>query len=300
MSPRRLRLPLHLRPLRRRSGRLGLLAAAAAVPLVLAGAVAPASAGGSDDGPFADSLQIDNRLFALVPGTQFVFDGTVTDADGRHRHRIVFTVTDLVKRVGGVRSRVIWDQDINDGELTEAELAFFAQDDHGNVFTMGEYPEEYEDGAFAGAPSTWISGQQRARAGILVPGHPRVGLRFVQGRAPAVDFFDVGLVKSLHAHTCAPATGCSDRATLVEETAPDAPEDGSQLKYYVPGKGLVRIGAVGGDAREVMTLTAVRHLGRSGMARAEAAVRKLEKRAYRVSVPYRSTPPMFRCRCQDD
>ena len=175
-----------------------LLAALVAVPLALTGAAAPASAGGPDDGPFEESLQIDNRLFSLVPGTQFVFDGTVTDAEGRHRHRIVFTVTDLVKRIGGVRSRVIWDQDINDGELTEAELAFFAQDDHGNVFTMGEYPEEYENGRFAGAPSTWIDGQQRARAGILVPGHPRVGLRFVQGRAPAVDFFDVGVVKSLH------------------------------------------------------------------------------------------------------
>lgn len=288
------------RPRRPRRRPTALLAALAAVPLVLLGAAAPASAGGSDDGPFEDSLQIDNRLFALVPGTQFVFDGTVTDAEGRHRHRIVFTVTDMVKRVDGVRSRVIWDQDINDGELTEAELAFFAQDGHGNVFTMGEYPEEYEDGAFAGAPSTWISGQQRARAGILVPGRPRVGLRFVQGRAPAVDFFDVGVVTSVHARACSPATGCSDRAVLVRETAPDAPEDGAQLKYYVPGRGLVRIGAVGGDAQEVMTLTAVRHLGRAGMAKAEAAVLKLEQRAYRVSRPYRATPRMYRCRCADD
>jgi hypothetical protein len=284
---------------RRRPVPFLLLAAATALPLVLLGA-APASAAGSGDNPFEESLQIDNPLFSLVPGTQFVFDGTVTDAEGRHSHRIVFTVTDMVKKVAGVRSRVIWDQDINDGELTEAELAFFAQDEHSNVFTMGEYPEEYENGDFAGAPSTWISGQQRAKTGILVPGHPKVGLRFVQGRAPAVGFFDVGVVKKVHTRACSPATGCSNRATLIEESAPLAPEDGQQLKYYVPGKGLVRIGAVGGDAQEVMTLTAVGHLGKAGLARARAAVLKLEKRAYRVSKPYRATPPMFRCRCQDD
>jgi hypothetical protein len=112
----------------------------------------------SGDDRFEDPLDTDAPYFPLEPGTQFVYDGTVTDAEGAHRHRVIFTVTDLVKKIDGVNTRVIWDQDINDGELTEAELAFFAQDRRDNVWTMGEYPEEYEGGAFVGAPSTWISG----------------------------------------------------------------------------------------------------------------------------------------------
>jgi hypothetical protein len=282
-----------------------LLVVSVLVPLLVATGSPAASAGSgssSRSDRFKHSLRIDNRLFSLQPGTQFVFDGTVTDDEGRHPHRIVFTVTDMVKKVDGVWTRVVWDQDVDDGELAEAELAFFAQDRRKNVLTMGEYPEEYENGRFVGAPSTWLSGQARARAGILVPGHPRVGQRFVQGRAPAVDFFDVGVVKSRHTRTCAPV-GCFRHATLIEETAPLAPEDGKQLKYYVRGVGLVRIGAVGGDAREVMTLTRVRHLGPVGMARARAAALKLERRAYRVSAPYRHTPPMRRCHddeCGDD
>jgi hypothetical protein len=280
--------------MRRKPRRLYAVATAAVLPLLLATSSPALASGSRPVRAFEHSLRIDNRLFPLRPGTQFVFDGTVTDAEGRHAHRIVFTVTDMVKRVDGVWSRVIWDQDINDGELTEAELAFFAQDRRKNVFTMGEYPEEYEGGTFVGAPSTWISGQAKATAGILVPGHPRVGLRFVQGRAPAVGFFDVGVVKRAHAKACAPV-GCFTNTTLIEESAPLAPEDGQQLKYYAPGVGLVRIDAVGGDAQEVMTLTKVRHLGAAGIARARASALKLEHRAYRVNASYRHTPPMRRC-----
>src|SRR5207244_4918783 len=136
---------------------------------------ATAQVAGDYGGTFPYPTRTDARYFPLRPGTQFVYDGTVTDAQGSHKHRVIFTVTDLVKVVGGVKTRVIWDQDINDGVLTEAELAFFAQDRHANVWTMGEYPEEYEGGTFTGAPSTWISGQARAQAGILVPGGPTVG-----------------------------------------------------------------------------------------------------------------------------
>jgi hypothetical protein len=268
-----------------------LVAVAGVLPLLLTGPASPARAAVAG---FEGPLRIDNPLFSLRPGTSFVYDGTITDADGVHPHRVIFTVTDMVKRVDDVLTRVIWDRDIVDGELSEAELAFFAQNDHDGVVTMGEYPEEYENGRFAGAPSTWISGRAHAQAGVLVPGHPRVGLRFVQGRAPAVGFFDVGLVKRVHARACAPV-GCFDDTTLIEESSPQAPEDGKQTKFYAPEVGLVKIGAEGGDAQEVMTLTRVRHLGAAGMAEARAAVLAQERRAYRVSAPYGHTPPMQRC-----
>ena len=203
-----------------RRARECLLAALLAVPLGVA-AIPAASAAPTFPAP----LRIDNRLYPLRPGTQFVYDGTVLDEDGRHRHRIVFTVTDMVKRVDGIDSRVIWDQDINDGELSEAELTFFAQDAVGNVWTLGEYPEEYENERFAGAPSTWISGQQGARRGILVPGTPVVEQPFVQGRAPSVHFYDVGRPRALRARACTPL-GCFGNTTVVEETAPLVPEDG--------------------------------------------------------------------------
>ena len=72
----------------------------------------------------------------------------------------------------------LWDRDINDGKLLEGELAFWAQDDDGNVWLMGEYPEEYDDeGNFEAAPDTWFSGIDRARAGIMMRGDPQPGTR---------------------------------------------------------------------------------------------------------------------------
>ena len=53
---------------------------------------------------------------------------------------------------------VVWERDYTEGEEVEAELAFFAQDNYGNVWHMGEYPEEYENGSstrlLAGLPAS--------------------------------------------------------------------------------------------------------------------------------------------------
>ena len=42
------------------------------------------------------------------------------------------TVTDLSKVIDGVRTLVIWERDYTAGQLSEPELAFFAQDNAGN------------------------------------------------------------------------------------------------------------------------------------------------------------------------
>src|SRR5690348_1352526 len=91
---------------------------------------------------FSDPTRIDNPRFPLRPGSKYVWTGS-EHADGRRvRHKVVFVVTDLVKRVDGVRTLVVWDRDYANGKLSEGELAFMAQDDDGNVWSYGEYPEE--------------------------------------------------------------------------------------------------------------------------------------------------------------
>ena len=90
-------------------------------------------------------------------------------------HTVTFTVTNLTKVVDGVRSTVVWDVDAVDDEVSEAELAFFAQDAAGNVWNVGEYPEEYARHEFVGAPSTWVAGTAGAEPGIHMPATPAVG-----------------------------------------------------------------------------------------------------------------------------
>ena len=124
---------------------------------------------------FTDPTKINNKWLPLVPGTQFFLEGTINVDGVSQPHRVIFTVSDVTKVIDGVRTRVMWDRDINDGELVERELAFFAQDKDGNVWNLGEYPEEFDAGAFAGAPSTWIAGKQGALAGVHMLAKPQGG-----------------------------------------------------------------------------------------------------------------------------
>ena len=243
---------------------------------------------------FSKSTQIDSRWFPLVPGMQFTLEGRTDRGGGVLPHRVVFTVTDLTKVIDGVRTRVIWDRDISDGELVEAELAFFAQDDHANVWTVGEYPEEYENGRFLGAPSTWISGQAGAEAGVLVPGNPQLGTSwFLQGRAPAIGFLDCGKVYKTGQSTCVPVR-CYDNVLVIDEKSPLDPGSGSQRKYYAPGVGNVQIGAVGDKEGETLVLVQIRQLSKQGLADASRHALQLESRAYRVSDVYAQTAPAVR------
>src|SRR5215204_3884035 len=126
-----------------------------------------------DAANFPPAPKVDNRWYPLTPGTQYVFEGKADRGKGNRAHRVAFTVTDLVKMINGVPAVVLWDRDINEGELQEAELAFQSQDNDGNVWLLGEYPEEYEDGKFSGAPDTWISGLEGAKPGVLMRANPR-------------------------------------------------------------------------------------------------------------------------------
>ena len=58
---------------------------------------------------FSHPLATRSTYFPLVPGMRFSWEGTVTDAEGTHHHRVVTVVTDLVKKVDGVDARVILD-----------------------------------------------------------------------------------------------------------------------------------------------------------------------------------------------
>ena len=148
------------------------LLAAAALLLLLAGTARAAD--GYDAARFSNPTTIDNPWQSLQPGMQFTYRGRTIEGTEAVGHRLVSTVTDLTKTIDGVRTVVVWDRDFSAGELVEAEIAFFAQDDAGNVWELGEHPEAYEDGKIVESP-TWIQGIDRAQAGISMKAAPRAG-----------------------------------------------------------------------------------------------------------------------------
>jgi len=244
-------------------------------------------------GRFSSPTRIDNRWLPLAPGTQYILQGSWNRGHGRHAHRVVFTVTDLTKVIDGVRTLVLWDRDYNGGRLLEGELTFHAQDDAGNVWNFGEYPEEYEGGRPAGAPDTWVAGVAGARAGILMRAHPRAGSpSYRQGWAPRIEFGDRARVFATGQKSCVPL-GCYENVLVTDETNPFEPSDGHQRKYYAAGVGNIRAAPAGGAEREVLVLMRVVHLGPKALARVRTRALELDKRAYSVSKDvYRHTPPI--------
>jgi hypothetical protein len=239
---------------------------------------------------FPAPTAVDNPMFPLRPWTRFSYRGTVVEGGSATPHTVVFTVTDLTKVIGGVRTVVALDQDFLRGRLEEQELAFFAQDAGGNVWNFGEYPEEYDHGRLTGAPDTWLTGTSGAHGGIHMLGRPAAGVRYTEGRVRAIEFYDVSQVVSAHRVTCL-GSRCLRRVLMVDEWSPGNPAGGHQIKYYAPGIGLVRVGARGGDSREYLRLAAVQHLSQSALARARAEALAMDRRAYRVRKIYRVTRP---------
>jgi hypothetical protein len=241
---------------------------------------------------FDHSTTVDNKWFPLVPGAYSVFEGSAIDDGQRISRRVVTIVTDLSKEINGVNSVIVWERDYNEGELVEAELGFFAQDNYGNVWHMGEYPEEYEDGEFDKAPG-WLAGSKGATAGIAMRAEPRLGTPgYAQGYAPPpINWIDHGRVYKVGQTTCVPV-GCYEDVLVIEEFERNKP-GAYQLKYYAPGVGDIRVGWRGPEEEEKEGLDLVKDvsLSQEELAKARANALELEKRAYELKDFYKETQP---------
>jgi hypothetical protein len=251
-----------------------------------------------DPAQFGSPTVIDNEFLPLTPGTQLVLEGLASPTGETKPHTVTFTVTDLIKVIDGVPTRVMWDVDENDGEVVEAELAFFAQDDAGNVWNLGEYPEEFEDGFFLGAPNTWIAGLADAEAGIHMLDYRDVGFSYLQGFAPEIDFLDCAEVVEEDRQECsmptppAPPSGCFENGLLTHERSPLDQSGAIQTKYHAPGVGIVKIGALNDPEPETLVLVEHVQLDADSMAAVRQEALKLDQRGYRVSEVYCQTEPI--------
>jgi len=242
-----------------------------------------------DPANFSDSTTIDNEWLPLVPGRKLVLRGVT---EGRHR-RAVLIATDLTKVINGVRTTVMWHRDYQSGELTEAELAFFAQDDDGNVWNLGQYPEEYVNGVFVGAPNVWIAGIADAEAGVKMPAEPEAGgPEYIQGFAPEIDFLVCAKViaKDEGAEHCVPLK-CYDSILVTEERSPLDPGSGQQRTYHAKEVGTAQITSVQDPEGDTLALLRDVELSAGEKLWARRKALALEDRAYEISEVYRDTPP---------
>ncbi|GAA2143390.1 hypothetical protein GCM10009825_33650 [Arthrobacter humicola] len=229
-------------------------------------------------GNFPHEPTVDNTWLPMKPGTRSEFTGTVKDLTTSppevHTHRVVSIVTGLTKEIDGVRTVVLWDRDYSDGVLGESELAFFAQTEKGAVWLLGEYPEEFDAGKFTGAPNTFISGVDKARAGIAMLAHPAKGFGpYTQASAPSIGFLD-----------CAQVVSRKANVLKIDEFNPlDGASVGHQQKYYRAGVGSFKVTASSGDSQEFLNLVSTTMLDAAALAAVNKRALAQDRHGYTVS-----------------
>jgi hypothetical protein len=213
------------------------------IPLSLLALLALSACGGASGGTplpaiplFADQTfsghAIDNQYFPLVPGTILTYEADTEDGT----ETVVIEVTNQVKVILGISCVVVHAAEYLDGELTEDTEDWFAQDDAGNVWYMGEYSEEIEDGMVVSTDGSWEAGVDGAEAGIIMLANPVPGQVYRQEYYAGVAE-DMGTVIAL-GQTVQIDLGGYVGCAQIQDSTPLEPGVFEQ-KYYAPGVGAV-------------------------------------------------------------
>lgn len=130
---------------------------------------------------------IDNPYLPLKPGTVFTYRG-VGD-DGTTRELNIVRVTRHKKRIMGIDATVVLDKVWSGGRPEEKTFDWYAQDNAGNVWYMGEDSYDREHGRWVRNDGSWTAGVGNGKPGVIMLAHPRRGDAYRQEYSPghAVD-----------------------------------------------------------------------------------------------------------------
>ncbi|MGB8328558.1 MAG: hypothetical protein WCE62_00415 [Polyangiales bacterium] len=188
---------------------------------------------------FTSSTTIDNPLLPLVPGATYTYQGG--------SETIMVSVTNTTKVILGITCVEVRDTVRVDGEVTEDTLDWYAQDDEGNVWYMGEDTKEYEGGEVVSTEGSWEAGVDGAKPGIVMHAtQPAIGEPYRQ-EFYACEAEDFAEVVSLDEDVTVPV-GAYTNCLQTREFTPLEP-DVNEYKYYCPDLGLVLEVDVVTDAR---------------------------------------------------
>jgi hypothetical protein len=182
---------------------------------------------------FQHPLKIDNKYFSFKPGAIMIYNGT--DEEGKP-DRDVITVTNDTKEIQGIPTRAVNDTEWVNGKLVETTNDWYAQDDKGNVWYMGEDTTDFTNKKNAHEGS-WQAGVKGGRGGIIMMAEPKVGVTYDQEVAKGVAE-DKATVLSLNNNVSVPY-GSFSNVLKTKEFSPLEP-DVSENKYYVANVGDIK------------------------------------------------------------
>ena len=123
-------------------------------------------------------MKIDNNYFPLKPGTTLIYKGT-KDGESSSDN---FQVTNKVKVIQGISTRVIHDEAFVKGKLSESTDDWFAQDDKEMSGALRNLSNRNATGSHEGS---WEAGVKGAKAGIMTR-HSQMSVIPIMKNSPKV------------------------------------------------------------------------------------------------------------------
>jgi hypothetical protein len=180
---------------------------------------------------FSDPTNVTNPLFPVGKLAQVLLLGNVGDSP----LRVEYTVLPDTKTIdwNGRQVDALEVQYLAhlDGRISEVALDWFAQDDGGSVWYLGEDVFNYDNGFVANNEGTWLAGRD-GPGGMIMPADPEVGDVYRPENIPGLVFEEV-TVKSVQETVDGPH-GAVDGAITVNELHLEGSHEG---KIFAPGYG---------------------------------------------------------------
>jgi hypothetical protein len=195
--------------------------------------------------PARFTASVDHPYWPMRPGSRWTYRQTGGDGDER---RIEVTVTDRTRTIMGIQARVVHDVVTEDGEVTEDTYDWYAQDDEGNLWYLGEDTRKLDDGKVTSREGSWEAGVDGAQPGIMLPARPNPGMVYRQ-EYDGLRAQDTAAVLSLGQRAKVPS-GLFDHVLVTKEFSPLEP---GLLKhdFYAAGVGpVLSLTVSGGSDRE--------------------------------------------------
>jgi hypothetical protein len=192
---------------------------------------------------FSHPREITNPYLPLVSLKQDILEGK----EGNDKIRIERTAKPDIRKTYTINNQTVEtlcveDRELINGALVEVALDYFAQDDNGTVFYLGEDVDEYKGGKIVGHSGTWHFGRDTQSPGVLFPAQPKVGDKFMSEDV-SKEIHENDEIVALSETVTTPAGTYTNCIKLKEVLA-----DGDiEYKYFAKGIGVVREVPEGGD-----------------------------------------------------
>ena len=196
---------------------------------------------------FTNGTRITNAYYPFEPGKTYVYEGPTGDG----LERIEVRLLPVTRVILGVTCAEVSDKVWLAGKLVEDTRDWYAQDNGGDLWYMGEYVTALNpDGSVKDHAGSWEAGVDGAKPGYQMLANPQVGKKYRQEyrfdvAEDAAEIVETGLTVTV-------PFGTFSNCVKIKEYSEIIP-DFLEYKYYAPGVGLIKsVNAV--DNEEVVLI----------------------------------------------